>query len=180
MAERWYVDAVTLEHFASVGRLSVLLDFLTAFEPPYWTRAVHSEILAGFQRNASCAEILASPALGAPADVLPEHLTSVFQTQVALGGGGDSGIDHLGESECLVLADLEHCGVITDDNSAYDLITKRLGPERVHDTVEVLRACVRAGRIDAFEAKQIADDIRNIGRHLRRVHPMTLLGDYFD
>lgn len=100
--------------------------------------------------------------------------------QIALGGGGDSGLDHLGEAECIVLADLEHCGVITDDNAAYDLVERRLGPERVHDSIDVLRASVRAGRIDASEARLLADAIRNTGRHLRRIHPMTLLSDYFE
>lgn len=179
MAERWYVDAVTLEHFAYVGRLSVLIDFLTTFDPPYWTRAVHSEVLAGFEGNPGCSDILASSALAGPVDISPEHIVDVFRMQIALGGGGVSGLDHLGEAECIVLADLAHCGVITDDNAAYDLVERRLGPERVHDTIDVLRASVRAGRIDASEAKQLADGIRNVGRHLRRVHPMTLLSDYF-
>lgn len=180
MGERWYVDAVTLQHFACTGRLSTLLDFLCTFDPPYWTRAVHSEVLAGFESNEGCADILASSALAGPVDISPEHMLDVFQMQIALGGGGDSGLEHLGEAECIVLADLEHCGVVTDDNAAYDLIEKRLGSERAHDTVDVLRACVRAGRIEASEAKLLADSIRNTGRHLRRSHPMTLLSDYFE
>ncbi|TCC20726.1 hypothetical protein [Kribbella speibonae] len=180
MAERWYADTVTLKHFAHVGRLSVLTDFMTSFDPPYWTRAVHSEVLAGYESNESCRDILASSALASPADIPPEHLVDVFQTQIALGGGGVSGLEHLGEAECIVLADVEHCGVITDDNDAYDLISRRLGPERAQDTIDVLRASVRAGRIDASEAKQIADGIRNAGRHLRRVHRMTLLSNYFE
>lgn len=180
MAERWYVDAVTLEHFASLGRLSLLIQFLTSFAPPYWTRAVHNEVLAGFERNEACSEILASSALASPVDIAPEHMGDVFQTQIALGGGGDSGLDHLGEAECIVLADLEHCGVITDDNAAYDLVERRFGPQRIHDTIDVLRDLVRAGRIDPSEAKLLADSIRNTGRHLRRTHPMTLLAEYFE
>jgi hypothetical protein len=180
LAERWYVDAVTLEHFANVGRLGVLTDFLAAFDPPYWTQAVRSEVLAGYASNEACRDILASSALAGPADIPPELLVDVFQTQIALGGGGSSGEEHLGEAECMVLADLEHAGVVTDDNDAYDLVERRLGPERAHDTIDVLRAAVRVGRIDTSEAKQLADGVRNLGRHLRRVHPPTLLSDYFE
>ncbi|MFC9687261.1 hypothetical protein ACFTSF_01875 [Kribbella sp. NPDC056951] len=180
MAERWYADTVTLQHFAHAGRLSVLVNYLITFDPPYWTRAVHSEVLAGYESNEACRDILASSTLASPADIPPEHLVAVFQTQIALGGGGVSGLDHLGEAECIVLADVEHCGVITDDNAAYDLVSRRLGPERAQDTIDVLRASVRAGRIDASEAKQVADGIRNTGRHLRRIHPMTLLSSYFE
>lgn len=179
MSERWYVDAVTLQHFACAGRLSVLLDFLCNFDPPYWTRAVHSEVLAGLATNEGCGDILSSRTLGRPVDVSPEHLHDVFRMQIALGGGGGSGLEHLGEAESIVLADLEHCGVITDDNAAYDLVERRLGPQRVCDTIDVLRAPVRAGRIDAADAKLLAEAIRNLGRHLRRIHPTTLLSDYF-
>jgi len=102
-----------------------------------------------------------------------------MRVQIRLGGGGSLGEDHLGEAESLVLADELGRGVITDDNSAYDFIAKRLGSARVKDTVDVLRALVASGEIDAAEAKQIADAIRNNGRHLRRVHPSTLMEDYF-
>lgn len=180
MAERWYVDAVTLRHFADVGRLDVLTDYLTTFDAPYWPEAVRSEILAGFGQHEGCAVILGSSTLGQPAEISPDDLSEVFRIQIALGGGGDSGVEHLGESECIVLADREHCGVITDDNAAYDLVARRLGPERARDTVDVLRASVLAGRITASEARLLADAIRNLDRHLRRVHPKTLPSDYFD
>lgn len=77
------------------------------------------------------------------------------------------------------MAEEFHCGVITDDNSAYDLAAKRLGPARVHDTVDVLRALVRSGSLQPAEAKMHADAIVNNGRHLRRAHPRTVLDDYF-
>jgi len=102
-----------------------------------------------------------------------------MRVQIELDGGGDAGEDHLGEAENIVLAEELSGGVIIDDNSAYDLINKRLGSARVHDTIHVLRALVHAGVNDASEAKRLVDAIRNNGRHLWRVHPRTITEDYF-
>lgn len=173
------VDSVTLRHFGSIGRLSLLVGFLRSTEPPYWTSAVHSEVLAGFD-NEACQEVLGCADLGSPMNVAPEDLRDVLYAQVALGGGGPSAVEHLGEAECLVLADRRNCGVVTDDNAAHFMIERQLGPERVHDTVDVLRWCVRHHLIDAWEAKVAADAIRNNGRHLRRVHPSTVTAEYFE
>jgi hypothetical protein len=177
VAPRWFVDAVTLQHFGSIGLLSVLCEFLRTGNPPYWTKAVQSEVLAGMSTSQACREVLSCPDLGSPHEVT--MLKKVFRAQIELGGGGDSGDEHLGEAECIVMAEHFNCGVITDDNAAYDLAEKRLGYARVHDTVDVLRALVRSGSLRPSEAKMHADAIVNNGRHLRRIHPRTVFDDYF-
>ncbi|WP_310963887.1 hypothetical protein [Nocardioides terrisoli] len=158
--------------------MSVLIKFLTRGSPPHWTDQVKSEVLAGIATE-RCRLVLQCAALGQP-EPLPDHLfTDVFKMQRALGGGGESGEDHLGEAECLVLAEANGWGVITDDNAAYDLASKRLGSARTHDTIDILHALVAHGDLEAIEAKQLTDAIRNNGRYLRRVHPTTLIPDYF-
>lgn len=159
--------------------MSFLVGFLQPHDPPYWTRSVHSEVLAGID-NQACKEVLACSDLGSPEDVSIEDLREVMYAQIALGGGGLSGVDHLGEAESLVLADRHNCGVVTDDNAAHFMIESRLGPERVHDTVDVLRWCVKNAQINAWEAKAAVDAIRNNGRHIRRIHPNTVTADYFE
>jgi hypothetical protein len=176
---QWFTDAVTLQHFGSIGRLSFLCEFLTAGDPPYWTTAVRDEVLAGMATSEACREVLACADLGSPHVVPAALLSAVFRTQIALGGGGASGDEHLGEAECIVMAEHFQCGVITDDNAAYDLAEKRLGSARAHDTVDVLRSLVRSGSITPGEAKMHADAIVNNGRHLRRIHPRTVFDDYF-
>ena len=175
----WLVDAVTLEHFASAGRLSHLCLFLQGSDEPYWTEGVRGEVLAGYDASEACREVLNCRELGSPAVIPDELAPKVVRAQIRLGGGGVVGEDHLGEAESFVLADTLGSGVITDDNSAFDFVEKRLGSARAHDTVEVLRALVRAGAIDTGEAKLVADAIRNNDRHLRRNHPPTLTVDYF-
>ena len=173
------VDAVSLQHFGAIGRMSLMLAFLRVFEAPHWTHAVRSEILAGIDHEA-CAAVLSCAELGPPLEVPSHDLGEVMRLQVSLGGGGASGTDHLGEAETLVMADRRHCGVITDDNSAHAMFERRLGPERVHDSVDVLRWCVAAGLLTPGEAKAEADAIRNVGRHLRRVHPSTFRNSDFE
>jgi hypothetical protein len=178
MAPPWLVDAVTLQHFGSIERLSVLCQFLQPSDGPRWTDQVWSEILASYHRSEACRNVLACRDLGQPAAVA-DLLVQVMRIQVELGGGGISGVDHLGEAECIAVAEQLGGGVVTDDNSAYDLIDKRLGSARVRDTIDVLRDLVRTGELDASDAKLLADAIRNNGRHLRRVHPITLTSSYF-
>ena len=69
--------------------------------------------------------------------------------------------------------------LVTDDNGAYDFARRRLRPGRVFDTVDVLREAVTNGDINSGEALNLVNAIRNSGRSIRRVHPGTLLRDYF-
>ncbi|WP_146220994.1 hypothetical protein [Mycolicibacterium moriokaense] len=140
---------------------------------------MRSEVLAGMHASEACREVLACASLDSPYVVPGALLTAVFRTQVALGGGGASGGEHLGEAECIVMAEQFQCGVITDDGAAYDLVEKRLGSARVHDTVDVLRALVRSRSLLPSDAKMYADAIVNNGRHLRRTHPRTVDVSYF-
>lgn len=91
MGPRWLADAVSLQHFGSIGRISLLCEFLTIGGPPYWTMAVRSEVLAGMIVSEACREVLACADLQAPHEVPDNLLTAVIKAQVALGGGGASG-----------------------------------------------------------------------------------------
>jgi len=156
----------------------VLESFLANYPGPFWTDAVRSEILENIG-DEPCNEILAASFLGTPVVVGTGDLLDVFRIQVALGGSAKDPKQHLGEAECIALADKDHGGIITDDNAAYDFVERRLGTNRVIDTIEVLRASVANGDIEPSQAQQIADAVRNSGRSLRREHPTTLTAEYF-
>jgi hypothetical protein len=47
------------------------------------------------------------------------------------------------------------------------------------DTVDLLLEAVMYGDLDAGGALNLVNAIRNSGRSIRRVHPGTLLRDYF-
>jgi hypothetical protein len=68
---------------------------------------------------------------------------------------------------------------ITDDAEAFAFAERRFGSNRVLDTIELLRESVAADELEPSEAKQVADAIRNSGRHLRAGHPPTLTSQYF-
>lgn len=174
----WLVDSVTLQHFGAVDSLSVLQGFLDGSEPPYWTDAVKSEVLAGLGIP-RCDAVLSAAWLGVTAEVPSSEIAEIFKIQIALGGGGESGLDHLGEAESIHLADKTHGGVITDDNNAHDFVVRKFGPSRAMDTIGVLRGCVKAGSMDPHEAKLLADAMTNAGRHFLAVHPKTLVIDDF-
>jgi hypothetical protein len=52
-------------------------------------------------------------------------------------------------------------------------------PRRSLDTVDLLLEAVMYGDLDAGGALNLVNAIRNSGRSIRRVHPGTLLRDYF-
>lgn len=173
----WYVDATTLENFGSVDAMSVLLRFLVDCEPPHWTAGVRSEVLAAMD-NPACANVLGCAVLGTPAEVPQSLEPEVNDERVRLGAAFTPGKDR-GEAECLVLARHLGGGVVSDDGSAYDYISRKLPPGHTLDTVEVLKRLVADDKLTAYEAVNLAHSIRGAGRHLLWSRPKTLRVDDF-
>jgi hypothetical protein len=178
LSEPRVIDAVTLRHFGVVDRMDVLERRLAGYPRPYWTLGVQSELLdaAGLDE---CANALAAPFLRNPYVVPPEGLTEVFMLRRALTVDEHDRREHLGEAESIWVADHLNGAFVTDDHDAFAHAAKNLGGNRVLDTVTLLREAVAADELSAGEAKQIADAIRNSGRHLRAGHPPTFTEDYF-
>jgi hypothetical protein len=88
-------------------------------------------------------------------------------------------VAHAGEAEGIYFAEKLGGRFVTDDNGAYDFATRRLGPGRALDTVDVLREAVMDGEIDDGDAASIVNLIRDSGRFIRRAHPSTLPRSYF-
>lgn len=173
------VDAVSLRHFGVVDQLSVLEQVLSPFSSPCWTESVRSEILAGFG-NPDCNNVLRASFLGDPIQIPLQNMATVLKLQIQLGGGTHQPTAHLGEAESIFIAEQSNGAFITDDFAAYNFAQKRMGDNRVFDTVDLLREAVVSTFLSPSEAQQIADGIRNSGRHLRRGHPKTFTSSYFE
>jgi hypothetical protein len=174
-------DGVTLRHFGAIEQLSILEARVVHYPLPRWTEGVRSEVLAGIGRP-ECDAVLAASFLGAPYELDAADLDPVFRLQVGLRGGpidGHRGRD-LGEAESIQVADRFNGAFITDDAAAYDFARRRLGSNRVFDTVDLLREAVGGGEMGPSDAQHVADAIRNTGRYLRKVHPITWAAAYFE
>jgi hypothetical protein len=177
MVEPRIVDAVTLRHFGIIDRMDILELRLHTYPLPRWTDAVRSEILDSIHED-GCATVLSATYLGDPGIPI-DGLAEIFRIRRALSSGEQNPKAHLGEAESIWFVDKLNGTFITDDAEACAFAEKRFGGHRVLDTVELLRESVAAGELGPGEAKQVADAIRNTGRHLRAGHPPTLLPDYF-
>jgi hypothetical protein len=176
------VDGVTLRHFGIVERMSLLEARVDGYPEPRWTETVRSEVLAGIGQ-AECDAVLAAGFLGVPYEVVdPGELAQVFRLRAALRGdaGEDDLLRDLGEAESVFVADKFHGAFVTDDAIAYDFARRRLGGNRVLDTIGLLREAVAFGELVPSEAQHVANDIRNSGRHLRSGHPPTMTAEYFE
>lgn len=107
------------------------------------------------------------------------HLAEVFRIRRSIALDESESLLHLGEAESICIADYFNGTVITDDGDAFLYAERNLGSNRVLDTVDLLREAVAAEELNPYEAKQIADGIRNSGRYLRPGHPPTLTAEYF-
>ena len=174
---------MTLRNFGAIDRMSLLEARLAGFPEPRWTEVVRSEVLAGLDQP-ECAAVLASAFLGQPHETAASEQAAVFRLRIAIRGAShdeddDPGRD-LGEAESIYAVDKLNGMFITDDSSAYDFARQKFGPNRVMDTVDLLREAVACGDLSPSEAQHVADAIRNSGRHLRWVHPPTLTAEYFE
>lgn len=175
------IDGVTLRHFGMVERMSLLKARVDSYPEPRWTETVRSEVLAGIGRP-ECDAVLAAEFLGVPYEVDdPDELLQVFRLRARLGSDAidDDPLRDLGEAESIFVADKLHGAFVTDDAIAYDFAHKNLGSNRVLDTIDLLREAVAFRELTPSEAQQVANEIRNSGRHLRSGHPRTLTAEYF-
>ena len=180
MTAPYLCDAVILRHFGEIQRLDILEVLYSYRDPPHWTEAVADEIrAAAAQGRPGCRAILAASWLSDPVAPEPHELRAIVTLQIGLNEGRHPPAAHMGEAEGIYFAQKLQGQFITDDNAGHDFAVNRLGPGRVHDTVDLLREAVAGGDIDDGEALNIVNAIRNSGRSLRRIHPSTLLRQYF-
>lgn len=172
-------DTVTLLHFGTVARLDVLEARFGSRPEPRWTEAVFDEVEAGRGFAASDAVLAAQAWLGIPIAPSSRDHAGIHTLHVGLNEGRRPPTSHFGEAESIYFADARNGKFVTDDNDAYTFAARKLGVGRVMDTIEVLQECVAMAEVPAAEAVNIANGVRNAGRHLRRVHPATLTVAYF-
>jgi predicted nucleic acid-binding protein len=98
---------------------------------------------------------------------------------IALNPADRPPTEHAGEAESIYFASRLNAIFATDDSAAYDFAQRRLGAERVIDSIDVLRTAVATAMISADAAADLARSMRAAGRHLRRVHPEPIAADYF-
>ena len=174
-------DAVTLLHFAVIGRLDVLETRHASRREPRWVEAVRAEVEAGARASLpGCREILSATWLGPPAAPSADDRREIVKLMIALNEGVGPATSHVGEAESIAIAKTLDALFVTDDNAAHDFARLRLGLGRVKDTVDVLREAVAMDELSAFDAAGIASEIRSRGRHLRRCHPASLAKSYVD
>jgi hypothetical protein len=142
--------------------------------------AVYGEVQRGaLLGNAECTSVLSQQWLGTAVVPSPSDQAGIFRIWVALNGGLRPPVGNAGEAQSIYFAEQLGGMFATDDNVAYAFAERRLGIGRVLDTVDVLRAGVRDGHIDAANAVRAVRAIRSSGRHLRRVHPSIVTESYF-
>lgn len=180
MSVPWLYDAVTLRHFGAIGRLDVLAVRCRYVDPPYWTQEVADEIRrAADTGQLGCHDILRATWLYTPVEPEIADLKGIYALQVGLNEGRQPPRAHGGEAECIYFAKKLGGMFVTDDNGAYDFAARRLGPGRVHDTVDLIREAVAYGDMDDGEAVSIVSAIRGSGRSIRRVYPKTITRTFF-
>ena len=144
---------------------------------------VLNEIDAAARRGeAHCTQILGESWLGEPPALTLAERKLVTNLRISLSDGQRPPQGHHGEAQSIVLAEKHEGRLATDDNAAYQFATRRpsLGPMRVIDTVEILRAAVAQDIITAQDAVGIADDIAAADRWLRPVHDGKISTAYFE
>jgi len=180
MATPLLYDAVTLRHFAAVGRLDVCEIRNANLPPPHWSEAVRDEIARHAGSGAAeCDEILVCTWLDVPKAPAAADLKPILKLQTALRPIGAGPRSNAGEAESIYFAQQLGGSFATDDNAAFAFAERRLGVGRVLDSVSILHDAVVAGGVSATDALGIANDIRACGRSLRRVHPPTFTTAHF-
>lgn len=174
-------DAVTLRHFAAAEELDLFRALHQGLPPPRWTQAVADEIArCAAVGESECVTVQECAWLGQPH--LPVELVDLVAIQrlrIALSGGPSDPARHIGEAETLHVAAKLGAAIATDDGPAYDFASRRLGPDRVRDTIDLLREAVRRHVRTSDQAAALAARIADAGRHLRRPHPPYPEADYF-
>jgi len=173
-------DAVTLFHFAVVGRLDVLELRHGHRPPPRWTEAVRDEISVGAAHGMPGAQtILDASWLDAPISPSSGDLRGITMLQVGLNDGQRPPTKHAGEAESIYFAEKLDAIFVTDDNAAYDFAIRRLGAGQVIDTVALLQEAVSMDELSAGGAADLANEILAADRYLRRTHPKNFSSNDF-
>jgi hypothetical protein len=155
-----------------------------AVRTPVGPQAVHGEVAhtattrTGPERT-QCRYILAQDWLGDPVAPTSDDQLEIMELWVALNPGDGPPREHAGEAESIYFTSRLNAVFATDDGAAYDFAQRRLGVERVIDSVDVLRAAVATAMISADAATDLVRSMRAAGRHLRRVHPAPIAANYF-
>lgn len=175
-------DAVTLRHFAAVGRLDVLRACHGHRPEPRWTEGIRAEIeSAQHEGESHCTDILSATWLGPPADLTTAELADVYRLQVGLNDGRQPPTGHRGEAEAIYFAEKLNGQFATDDNGAYEFARRRpsLGMGRVIDSVHILQTAVADGDLTPTDAHDIANAIEDAGRSFRPIHRHARGPSYF-
>lgn len=174
-------DTVTLRHFAVAEELPLLQLLHDELPGPRWTQAVDHEIRRGAALGLDdCSAVEAFVWLGLSYEASDlTDLIGIQHLRAALSQPGDL-TGNLGEAETLWVAEKLGAAMVTDDAAAHEFAVRRLGPKRVLDTVDLLRAAVERGFRTAQEASEIAARISDADRHLRYVHPAYPERSYFE
>jgi hypothetical protein len=174
------LDSVTLCHFAAAESLDLCRDLHDHRDLPRWTEAVSSEIAYGVRLgHDDCLSVQECAWLGMPYGPEVADLVRVRSLQIALGGSTRVTTENAGEAESIFFAE-QYCGIfVTDDNIAFDFARRRLGDQRVLDSIGMLSDAVRRSLVSPDEAAEVAARITDSGRHLRREHPRHPGSTYF-
>lgn len=139
-----------------------------------------SEIADGVRLGQDeCLSVQECAWLGAPHAPEVADLVRVRSLQIALGGSHSVTTENAGEAESIFFAEQFDGIFVTDDNIAYDFARRRLGDQRVVDSIGMLAEAVRRSLVSPDEAADIAARITDSGRHLRREHPRHPGSTYF-
>lgn len=155
-------DTVTLQVFAEMDRLDLLIQLFGHRPTPRWSTEVRAENVKGQNHADSmlrCTRIIESGWLGN--DEAPSDLALVLKIQAALSSGVNADDKNLGEAESIALA-IERGGVfVTDDKAAYDLARKRpdVGVARVLDAHTILVLAESQSLLTSADVKQFHIDV---------------------
>ena len=182
------LDTGTLRNFAACNRLDLLRRLCDSYSAPHWVEAVRAEVeRLSIQREGpertQCRYILSrrhGSWLGDPIEPGLGEQVDIFAVRTALASGaGGHPLEHLGEAQTIWVAEQLHATFATDDASAFAYASRRLGPTRVVDTVDLLKRGVAARSLTPDDACEVARIMRSAGRRFRRVHPTPLMPAHF-
>jgi hypothetical protein len=180
-AKPLFFDAVTLRNFAAADALNVCRRFADSYDHPRWTEEVCEEIARGVRLgHDECIAVQECAWLGAPIQPDVLDLDRIFRLTRALGDTKASSTKNRGEAESIHFSESLGGLFVTDDGVAFDFACRRLGRDRVLDTVDVLRAAVNQQIVSSHDAVDITDLLRASGRYLRRGHNPQPGHTYFE
>lgn len=182
MADPVLHDAVTLNHFGSVGRMDVLQTRHGDCPMPLWTSGVKEEIENGANKgHQHCRVVMAAGWLGEPAEIESKNYKDFYNIWLALNDGRERSTKNKGEAESIFVAEHTQGTFLTDDSGAYDFAKRRpkLAGGKVRDSIDVLRSAVAMGELSKEDACDLAIQIENKGRFFRTEHRGKITPDYF-